>query len=69
MLERLFVLFHRSRNIPCYVSVMIASSKFFYSIVSDCTEPFIVNFYTDAAAGIATQAQRGVCFDYVQTPC
>ena len=49
---------------------MIASSKFFYSIVSDCTEPFIVNFYTNAAAGtVATVVQRGVCFDYVQTPC
>jgi len=37
--------------------------------VCDCTEPFIVNFYTDATPEIATQAQRGVCFDYVQTPC
>lgn len=37
--------------------------------VCDCTEPFIVNFYTDALPGIATQIQRGVCFDYVQTPC
>ena len=56
-------------SIFIYVSVMIASSKFFYSLISDCTEPFIVNIYTDATADIATQVNRGVCFDYVQTPC
>ena len=35
----------------------------------DCLPPFNVQIYTEATAGIATQAQRGVCLEYKQVPC
>jgi len=37
--------------------------------VCDCVPPFNVQIYTEATAGIATQAQKGLCFEYKQIPC
>ena len=38
-------------------------------LLADCTVPFQVNVVTDAGADVIAEKSKGLCLDFVQTPC